>query len=72
MGETDNKVTEERVESASDFPHKPQLEEGDFKANVQLADGDVTYLIPTPSSDPRGMTSSWFFMSYVHALARRS
>ncbi|GKT55905.1 major facilitator superfamily transporter [Colletotrichum tofieldiae] len=53
MGETDNKVTEERVESASDFPHKPQLEGGDFKANVQLADGDVTYLIPTPSSDPR-------------------
>ncbi|EXF85175.1 major facilitator superfamily transporter [Colletotrichum fioriniae PJ7] len=53
MGEIDNKITEERVESASDFPQKPQLDDGSFKANVQLADGDVTYLIPTPSSDPR-------------------
>ncbi|KAK1984883.1 major facilitator superfamily transporter [Colletotrichum cereale] len=54
MGEIDNKVTEERVESASDFSQKAQLDEGEFKGNiVQLSDGDVTYLIPTPSSDPR-------------------
>lgn len=27
-----------------------------FTGAVQLADGDVTYLIPTPSADPRGMS----------------
>lgn len=59
MGEIDNKITEERVESASDFPQKPQLDDGNFKANVQLADGDVTYLIPTPSSDPRGKLTDY-------------
>ncbi|KAK2049539.1 major facilitator superfamily transporter [Colletotrichum somersetense] len=54
MGEIDNKVTEERVESVSDLYQKPQLGEGDFTTNtVHLADGDITYLIPTPSSDPR-------------------
>ncbi|KAK1846027.1 major facilitator superfamily transporter [Colletotrichum chrysophilum] len=52
MGETDSKITEERVESA-DFAQKPPIEDGTYKPNVQLADGDVTYLIPTPSSDPR-------------------
>lgn len=56
MGETDSKITEERVESA-DFAQKPPIDDGSYKPNVQLADGDVTYLIPTPSSDPRGKSS---------------
>jgi hypothetical protein len=34
--------------------HKPDGT-SNFTGPVQLADGDVTYLIPTPSSDPRGM-----------------
>ncbi|KAK2012465.1 major facilitator superfamily transporter [Colletotrichum eremochloae] len=54
MGEIDNKVIEERVESASESIQKLPLSDGDSAANnVQLSDGDVTYLIPTPSSDPR-------------------
>lgn len=34
------------------------LEGSKFTGAVQLADGDVTFLIPTPSSDPRGRSSA--------------
>lgn len=61
-----DKPAQEHIESISEnearakqdtYDKAHDLSGANFTGAVQLADGDVTYLIPTPSVDPRGMRS---------------
>lgn len=61
MDKLDKDITE-RIESVGNDENGPEelykkahAMQGNFTGTVQLADGEVTYLIPTPSADPRGM-----------------
>lgn len=55
----EEKVTVAYTENIDAEPTKLEKEQSQtFTGNVQLTDGDVTYLIPTPSTDPQGKSMS--------------
>lgn len=76
MSEKMDKPAMERIEtvrSDNDSDQKDEMYQkahdlsgANFTGAVQLADGDVTYLIPTPSADPRGPPHFPRIIAHVH------